>query len=202
LIEAEQVIADMAGIEFDPQVAKLLLTLVAEERRQREAEIELQQQQAAVWNVPPQFYTPQFEMHSSGEAEEELPPDSIPTAEAVLSDNASADETSEESAETPTAAAAYKPVPTFAEAEPDEADNLAVPESVGNAAVGNPAVGNEAANEIPAVETTPLDQMPTMEMPVVEPPNETKPQPEQIQNTEAEPEKESGAIESVPKIQN
>jgi len=31
-IEAEQIIADLAGIEFDPQVAKLLLQVLAEER--------------------------------------------------------------------------------------------------------------------------------------------------------------------------
>jgi hypothetical protein len=38
LLEAEQIIADLAGIEFDPQVAKLLIALVAEERRQRNVE--------------------------------------------------------------------------------------------------------------------------------------------------------------------
>ncbi len=37
-IEAEQIIADLAGIEFDPQAIKLLLASLAEERRSREAE--------------------------------------------------------------------------------------------------------------------------------------------------------------------
>lgn len=38
LIDAEQIIADLAGIEFDPLVVKLLLALVIEERKQREAD--------------------------------------------------------------------------------------------------------------------------------------------------------------------
>jgi len=46
LAEAEQIIADLAGIEFDPYIAKLLLTLVVAERKQREAE---------VWSVPPAY---------------------------------------------------------------------------------------------------------------------------------------------------
>lgn len=45
LAEAEQIIADQAGIEFDPQVVKLLLAIVIEERKQREAES---------WNVEPE----------------------------------------------------------------------------------------------------------------------------------------------------
>lgn len=49
LPEAEQIIADLAGIEFDPQIAKLLLAVVVAERRQREAE---------VWSVPPAFEPP------------------------------------------------------------------------------------------------------------------------------------------------
>ncbi len=38
LLDAEQIIADLAGIEFDPQIVKRLLELVVAERRQREAE--------------------------------------------------------------------------------------------------------------------------------------------------------------------
>lgn len=49
LPEAEQIIADLSGIEFDPQIAKLLLSVVVAERRQREAE---------VWSVPPAFESP------------------------------------------------------------------------------------------------------------------------------------------------
>ncbi len=88
LVEAEQHIADMAGIEFDPIVAKLLLMLVAEERRQREAEIEFQrQQQAAIWNVPAPFeqqqadhwnVPPSFEQPTVGVSEEEPQSDSLP----------------------------------------------------------------------------------------------------------------------------
>jgi hypothetical protein len=49
LPEAEQIIADLSGIEFDPQIAKLLLAVIVAERRQREAE---------VWSIPPAFETP------------------------------------------------------------------------------------------------------------------------------------------------
>lgn len=186
LIEAEQVIADMAGIEFDPQVAKLLLMLVAEERIRREAEIELQQQQAAVWNIPPQFVPPQFSQPPGDEVEEELQPDLTLSAETLLPE-----ETPEEPEEMP-AAAAYKPVLTFAEAQPDEAGSQVAPK----------AVENELANEIPAIETTPFDQMPTVEMPVVELPNEPNPLTEQIQNTEAKSYEITGEAKPAQQIQN
>jgi hypothetical protein len=38
LLDAEQIVADQAGIELDPQIVKLLLALVVAERKQREAE--------------------------------------------------------------------------------------------------------------------------------------------------------------------
>lgn len=38
LLDAEQIVADQAGIELDPQIVKLLLALVIAERKQREAE--------------------------------------------------------------------------------------------------------------------------------------------------------------------
>lgn len=38
LLDAEQIVADQAGIELDPQIVKLLLALVIGERKQREAE--------------------------------------------------------------------------------------------------------------------------------------------------------------------
>lgn len=55
LIEAEQKIADLAGIEFDPLVVKLLLAVVIEERKQREAD---------TWNVQPE---PDLQYVSPGE---------------------------------------------------------------------------------------------------------------------------------------
>ncbi len=58
LVEAEQVIADLAGIEFDPQVARVLLAVVGAERLQREAEAESQRQEFAGWNIPPAFEQP------------------------------------------------------------------------------------------------------------------------------------------------
>lgn len=53
LVEAEQAIADLAGIEFDPQVVQNLLAVVSEERLRREAEAARQQQEFAGWNIPP-----------------------------------------------------------------------------------------------------------------------------------------------------
>lgn len=55
LVDAEQVIADLAGIEFDPLVVKLLLALVIEERKQREAD---------AWSVQPE---PDLQYVSPGE---------------------------------------------------------------------------------------------------------------------------------------
>ncbi|MGE0882532.1 MAG: HD-GYP domain-containing protein [Blastocatellales bacterium] len=55
LIEAEQKIADLAGIEFDPLVVRLLLAVVIEERKQREAD---------TWNVQPE---PDLQYVSPGE---------------------------------------------------------------------------------------------------------------------------------------
>ena len=46
-LEAEQVIADLAGIEFDPWIAKLLLAILAEERRNWPEASE-----AEIWTAP------------------------------------------------------------------------------------------------------------------------------------------------------
>lgn len=228
LIEAEQTISDLAGIEFDPQVAKLLLMLVAEERRQREAEIELREQQNAVWNIPPQF-----DLHTGYETEEELERDLAPAAktllteesleelpekppeelsvelpeESVISASLSSETMksvgqvgnlsypiSEEIKDTPTAAA-YEPVLTFAESEPDEVGNQVMPDDLRD------ELQDEITSEVPSVEITPPHQMPTMEFPVIELPKQTNLQTEQIQNTEAELDENSGATESAPKIQ-
>ncbi|MFN8003482.1 MAG: hypothetical protein U0X75_20990 [Acidobacteriota bacterium] len=44
--DAEQLVADLAGIEFDPQVVKCLLAILAEERQHHAPEL---------WQVPPAF---------------------------------------------------------------------------------------------------------------------------------------------------
>jgi len=186
LIEAEQAIADLAGIEFDPQVAKLLLMLVAEERRQREAELEFQQQQAAIWNVPPLF-----EPYTATEPEEELLPDSTPVAESYLPEESPL-ESPEEPKTILTAAAyeaaAYESVLSFAEAQPDPIDDQASQQDV--------------AVEPPAEETIPPDQMPTLEIPAIKVPTETDQQPDQQQNSEAEPDNNNDKAEPAPQIQN
>ncbi len=40
-LEAEQIIADLAGIEFDPQIVSLLLAFLAQERRNRETQSDI-----------------------------------------------------------------------------------------------------------------------------------------------------------------
>ncbi|MFN0109540.1 MAG: HD-GYP domain-containing protein [Blastocatellia bacterium] len=150
LVEAEQVIADLAGIEFDPQVARLLLALVAEERRQREAELELQHQQQAFWNPAPQFGG-QFEDLLSDDTEQEL----TPVAQ-------TASELSEVSEET----AAVAPEATIEPIEPASAYESAL--SFAEAQSAEPAA---APAELPAeapVPTISLDQAPTLEFPTVE----------------------------------
>lgn len=74
LLDAEQMIADQAGIELDPQIVKLLLALVVAERKQREAE----SSQAEVVTTP-MFESeaepeaePQFELRRARAAEEEF----------------------------------------------------------------------------------------------------------------------------------
>lgn len=60
LLDAEQIIADLAGIEFDPQIVKRLLAIVVTERKQREAES---------WRATP-IVEPAFDWRSVPLAEE------------------------------------------------------------------------------------------------------------------------------------
>ncbi len=185
LVEAEQHIADMAGVEFDPLVAKLLLMLVTEERRQREAEIEFQQQQEAVWNVPSAFDPNTNESYGSEEFEEELQAEAV--AESHLPD-----ESAEEPNVTLTAstyeAAAYQSVLSFAETLPDHNNDQPAQE--------------EHSSVDPEAETIPPDQMPTLEIPVIEPPQAPNHQTEQLQESEAELKENAKPVEPTPDTQN
>ena len=192
LIEAEQAIADLAGIEFDPQVARVSLLVVAEERRQREAEIEFQQQQAAVWNTPPSFELQTGAPRISDEPEEELLPESTPVAESYLPVESAA-ESPEESAPIFTAnayeAAAYESVLSFAESEHDFKTDSASPQN----------------NSVEAAMPEPVspDQLPTQELPAVQIPHEeSTPQPMQAQASEVEPDPNAEPAEPAPQIQN
>ncbi len=190
LVEAEQHIADMAGVEFDPMVAKLLLMLVAEERRQREAELEFQQQQAAVWNVPPAFESGTDESYTGEEFQEVLPAEAV--AEPYLPEE-SVDEPNVILTNSTYEAAAYESVLSFAETQPDHGNDHPAQE--------------EHSSETPAVETIPPDPMPTLEIPVVElpksPNHQTEQiQAEQIQESEAEPKEHTKPAEPAPDTQN
>ncbi|MBS1789589.1 MAG: HD domain-containing protein [Acidobacteria bacterium] len=192
LIEAEQAIADLAGIEFDPQVARFLLLFVAEEKRQREAEIEFQQQQAVVWNTPPSFELHTGEPHASDEPEKELLPDSAPVVESHLPEQ-SPTELPEESARIFTAnayeAAAYESVLSFAESEHDFAHDSASPQ--------------DGSVEVSVAEPILPDQLPTRELPAGQIlKEESIPQPMQTQPSELEPEPNPETAKPAPQIQN
>ena len=230
LVEAEQHIADMSGIEFDPVVAKLLLMLVAEERRQREAEIEFQrQQQAALWNIlpssePEQVATwdtepeqvvasatepeqianwnvpPSFEQPTVAATEEELQPASAQTLEMPVPQ--------------PDSSPAFE-APSFQE-EPAKPEagliattyEAAAYESVLTFAEAQPdpvsdqPVQVEIPADAPTAEVIPPDQMPTQEFPRVELPKEPISQTGQIPNSEAEPEQTAEQSKPAPKLEN
>lgn len=63
LLDAEQIVADQAGVELDPQIVKLLLALVIAERKQREAE------SWPVETVATPITTPEAEPEAEDEAE-------------------------------------------------------------------------------------------------------------------------------------
>ncbi|HMX26859.1 MAG TPA: HD domain-containing phosphohydrolase, partial [Blastocatellia bacterium] len=69
LLDAEQILADQAGVELDPQIVKLLLALVVAERKQREAESWTPQPAQAIEFQPES--EPQFELRRAA-AEESL----------------------------------------------------------------------------------------------------------------------------------
>ena len=84
LLDAEQILADQAGVELDPQIVKLLLALVVAERRQREAE----SWAAQTANAPAMEFQPepepQFELRRAPAVEESfaVAPVAEPEAEA------------------------------------------------------------------------------------------------------------------------
>jgi hypothetical protein len=74
LLDAEQIVADQAGIELDPQIVKLLLALVIAERKQREAESRPVEMVATPITDPEaeDVAEPQFELRRARAAEEEF----------------------------------------------------------------------------------------------------------------------------------
>lgn len=175
LAEAEQVIADLAGIEFDPQVVKQLLAVVVAERLQREAELAFQRQQAAVWNVPP-------ELERYSENHEEFQPEVL----SVVAVNEVVEAQFQVTPETETQ-------PAF--------DQLAVSgaeETFSPVDDAQPVALTEADEQAVSDEVAP-DQAPTSELPAVKSLTNVNPEEDQETNELAEP---AVKTETAPNIQN
>lgn len=179
LVEAEQFIADLAGIEFDPQVAQVLLAVVGEERLRREAEAARQQQEFAGWNIPASLSesaTPVAIVEIYEETVEttmESVAEALP-AEAIEDIQANDDV---EAAESPSA-------------EPATEEQLAE----------TPSQAIESTEEVQATEQNVQeelspDQAPTAEFPAVQAPTSSQSETSETTEPESEP-------ETAPKAQN
>jgi hypothetical protein len=189
LAEAEQVIADLAGIEFDPQVAKQLLAVVSEERRQREAELERQRQEATLWSVPPDFVTePQrHPAQQISESYEEVQSESLTVV---------THEIVEESVQASVETGAQELFDQTTTNEPAETSPAVTAESLESAApeqAGEIAPATDVAEQITGEVLA--DQAPTAEFPAVE-------SPENSIQTPNEPTKPVAETEATVKIQN
>ncbi len=148
LAEAEQIIADLAGIEFDPQVAKVLLAVVSEERLRREAEqaeAERQRQEFAGWNIPPAY----AESPAHNAVEESYEASVEITTEAVIPAVTDAEEIS-----------ATTELPTVETALPEQTVETS------SQLVEEPATADEVST---APEQFSPDQAPTAEFPAIKP---------------------------------
>lgn len=194
LVEAEQIIADLAGIEFDPLIARLLLMLVGEERRQREAELEQKRQQQAFWNP-----APQFEEQFSDDTEKELTPVANVFSDDTEQELTPVAETVSEISEINEETAVATPAITEATIEPAAAYESAL--SFAEAQAEEPAtVPAKLPAETPAA-PTPLDQTPKLEFPVVELPDKADPaEPDQPTAAELAETRELG--EPIKETQN
>ena len=194
LAEAEQVIADLAGIEFDPQVAKQLLAVVSEERRQREAELERQRQEATLWSVPPDFVTEpqrhsaqQLSAQQFSESYEEVQSESLTVV---------THEIVEESVQASVETGAQELFDQTTTNEPAETSPAVTAESLESAApeqAGEIAPATDVAEQITGEVLA--DQAPTAEFPAVE-------SPENSIQTPNEPTKPVAETEAAVKIQN
>lgn len=176
LAEAEQAVADLAGIEFDPQVAKVLLAVVGAERLQREAEAERQRQEFAGWNIPSAEIPAEAAIAETDEASFERATETViqPDAEEVA------------------ATAALQSVETNLPEQPVEASLPEFEEPTGSIA--------EAQTDEPAApEQISPDQAPTVEFTAIEWPGAANPEPAPTQTETAEPVAET---EAAAKIQN
>ncbi len=184
LVEAEQFIADLAGIEFDPRVAQVLLAVVGEERLRREAEAARQQQEFAGWNIPASL------------SESAVPVAIVETYETTV-------ETAMESV------AQVLPAETQQtdEANDDDVDTAELPsvEQTTEAQLADvPSQTVESVEEVRAAEQAvpeefSPDQAPTAEFPAVQAPALSPSETNQSETETPEPKSE---LEAAPKVQN
>ncbi len=184
LVEAEQFIADLAGVEFDPRVAQVLLAVVGEERLRREAEAARQQQEFAGWNIPAAL------------SESAVPVAVVETYEATV------ETTMESVAEDLPAEVneAGNQVHDFV----DTAELPSVEQTTEAQLADVPSQAVESTEEVPAIEQTAPeefspDQAPTAEFPAVQAPTLSQSETTQSETEIPEPESES---EAAPKVQN
>lgn len=181
LVEAEQFIADLAGIEFDPQVARVLLAVVGEERLRREAEVARQRQEFAGWDI-------------AASLSENIAPVAIM-------------ETYEETVEAATERVAEAlPAETVEDTQANDyveaAESPSAEQATEEQLVETPSPAIESTEEVHATEQNvpeelSPDQAPTAEFPAVQAP--TSSQSETTETETTEPERE---LETAPKAQN
>lgn len=187
LLDAEQIVADQAGIELDPQIVKLLLALVVAERKQREAES---------WPVDP-VATPMMSPEAEDEAEPQFELRRARAAEDEFVNSAAAEPEAETVVPTP----AHSPEADTLEMAPVLVKTKA-PESLPESLVASPdlplvefqTAENQFPSEdlavsetpfaitdpdAPAVETSAAEQNPEMAAHPVsaEPPSQEQPMP-------------------------
>jgi HD-GYP domain-containing protein (c-di-GMP phosphodiesterase class II) len=173
LVEAEQFIADLAGIEFDPQVAQVLLAVVGEERLRREAEAARQQQEFAGWNIPASL-------------------SESATPVAIV-------EIYEETVET-TMESVAEALPAEAIEDIQANDDVEAAESPEEQLAETPSQAIESTEEVQATEQNVQeelspDQAPTAEFPAVQAPTSSQSETSETTEPESEP-------ETAPKAQN
>jgi hypothetical protein len=122
-IEAEQIVADLAGIEFDPQIVKLLLAVLAEEKKSQEIEFQI---------APPApepafvFVEPELEAVIAEFAGPSVEPQSAPEIAAAVA--TAVDESP----------ATWGTAPGAIEAAPDEIASVTQPATAGTEPLAHP----------------------------------------------------------------
>ncbi len=193
LVEAEQVIADLAGIEFDPQVVRLLLAVVIEERKQREAD---------TWSVQPE---PDLQYVAPGEDSYVATVEVISQTEYV---EAGEDAFATEAIQAEAIQERYSQVATLQSSESSTENyesGVGTNDQAEIVGESTPATGLSESAETPSVETfnqTGLadpEQVPTAELPPQKHSDQESAVATEIEDRDQQPE---GETESATKIQS